>query len=85
MAGLGGRIAGGFDGDKLQVFLHFCDDTVNGNGARLVVFSTCSGIDTNKASDTNLSTAYLFSAFNCISDTAASFSSDHATTSASDL
>lgn len=35
MAGLGGRIAGGFDGDKLQIFVHVCAGAVNGNGARL--------------------------------------------------
>ncbi len=32
MAGLGGRIAGGFDGDKLQIFVHVCAGAVNGNG-----------------------------------------------------
>lgn len=32
MAGLGGRIAGGFGVDKLQVFVHVCAGAVNGNG-----------------------------------------------------
>lgn len=34
IAGLRGRTAGGFDGDKLQVFVHVCAGAVNGNGAR---------------------------------------------------